>query len=74
MGVSTRGTLVGPEVISHRGGEHPSTLGPSGLGLDEDWGPRDQCPEHERQGRGLPQACVLTPRPPPGLLRTGMRG
>lgn len=72
--MSTHGTLVGPEVISHRGGEHPPILGRSSLGLDEDWGPQDQCPEHERQGRGLPQACVLTPRPPSGLLRTGMRG
>lgn len=53
---------------------HPPILGRSSLGLDEDWQPRDQCPEHERQGRGLPQAWVLTPRPPSGLLRTGMRG
>lgn len=58
MGVSTHGTLVGPEVISYRGGERPPTLGPTGLGLDEDWGPQHQCPEHEREGRGpLPGLC-----------------
>lgn len=53
--MSTHGTLVGPEVISHRGGEHPPILDGLAWGWMRTGGPKTNAPSMRGREGGCPR-------------------